>query len=461
MSHLTLRGLSEDEESLVLVDPTGAEHRLPVDDAVISAVRRARGAVASDAAPGEPLRPRDIQTMIRQGLSAVEVAADTGLDLEHIRRYEGPVLAERAHTAQQARRVVVYPDSDAGAAAPLGELVQTRLELREVDPETMEWDAWKRQDGTWCVSLTFIASGRQRTATWTFSHGSVVAQDDEARWLSDAGPTDSGPIPDYGSGEERRRRATAPAPAAPLEASRPGPARDHQTETGRILESLRRRRGIAPSAADPAASGPTDPTGPLSPTSPTGPTGPAPAAPAPTAPAPSSGGSLRLVGDEDDRTIDGAHAAPSRPADAQDSRIVALPAADDAGAQSPEDRHPDQHTEPIGTPRFDVPAPPHTAGTPAAEAGETPADSAPLAEEEAEPAGPGADHPSLLDDPALGGWSGEQATAGTSDDADEDRPEAAPAAGRSADDEAEPRRKRGRASVPSWDEIMFGGRGRD
>src|SRR5699024_7433519 len=74
-----------------------------------------------------------------------------------------------------------------------------------------------------------------------------VAQDDEARWLSDTGPTDSGPIPDFGSGAERRRRAADPLPVA---SARSTPSRDHQTETGRILESLRRRRGVAPSPAD-------------------------------------------------------------------------------------------------------------------------------------------------------------------------------------------------------------------
>lgn len=432
MSQLTLRGLTEEEDSLILVDPTGAEHRLAVDDAVISAVRRSRSAHAAESPRGEALRPRDIQTMIRQGLTAEDVAAETGEDIEHIRRYERPVLSERAHIAQQAGRVVVYPDSDTGAPTPLRELVDTRLELREVDPADTQWDAWKRQDGTWYVELAFSAGGRPRTAGWTFAHGSVVAQDDEALWLSDSGPTDSGPIPDYGTGEERRRRASAPSASSLTESPgpRPGPARDHQTETGRILESLRRRRGVAPSAGDPAPVG-TQPTG-------------------AAAPSPATGaGGLRLVGDANDTTIDGAHTAPSRPEDAQDASIVALPSS--AGGESRAPASHDHHTEPIGTPRFDAPAPasPDAAG---------PQPTAPEAEAPAAPTdadGPGSDHPSLLDDPALADWSDGQEDASPEAPAENASSPAAP------DEEAQTQRRRGRASVPSWDEIMFGGRGRD
>lgn len=476
MTQLTLRGLTDDEDALVLVDPTGTEHRLPVDDAVIGAVRRARRAHASEAPRGDALRPRAIQAMVRSGLTAEDIAAETGEDVEHIRRYERPVLDERRHIAQQAGRVLVYPDTDTGSPTPLAELALERLELREVDPESMEWDAWKRQDGTWYVELSFVAGSRRRAAGWTYARGSVVAQDDEARWLSDSGPTDSGPIPDFGSGSERRLSAGDPLPPA---SPRSAPTRDHQTETGRILESLRRRRGVTPAPTDE----PGRPTGPSA----AGPPAAGPAAgasaddAAPPAPpvgsdAPSAAPSgLRLVGDADDRTIDGAHSAPSSPDEAQDASVVALPSTDGDGAGSSHDQHPDQHTEPIGTPRFDSPAP----DAPQAPSGsDGTAHSGPSTAEAApqEPAGgPGADHPSLLDDPALSGWD---STAGT---AVEESPSASakvfpgtvPSTGDSAETSAEDtaaqdsappdaaKRRRGRSSVPSWDEIMFGGRGKD
>src|SRR5699024_6398164 len=131
MTQLTLRGLTDQEDALVLVDPTGAEHRLSVDDAVIGAVRRARRAHASEAPRGDALRPRDIQAMVRSGLTADDIASETGEDVEHIRRYERPVLDERRHIAQQAGRVLVYPDTDTGSPTPLAELALERLERSE------------------------------------------------------------------------------------------------------------------------------------------------------------------------------------------------------------------------------------------------------------------------------------------------------------------------------------------
>ena len=485
MTQLTLRGLTDDEDALVLVDPTGAEHRLPVDDAVIGAVRRARRAYASESPRGDALRPRAIQAMVRSGLTAEDIAAETGEDIEHIRRYERPVLDERRHTAQQAGRVLVYPDTDTGSPTPLAELALERLGLREVDPESMEWDAWKRQDGTWYVELSFVAGSRRRAAGWTYARGSVVAQDDEARWLSDSGPTDSGPIPDFGSGSERRWSASDPLPpASPRSVS----SRDQQTETGRILESLRRRRGVAPAPADEPGPSPSGTAVSPADGSPADDASP-PAAPVDQDTPHGGSGGLRLVGDADDRTIDGAHSAPSRPDEAQDASIVALPSSDgDAGAAS-HDQHRDHHTEPIGTPRSGPPAP--EAPSASGGSGHTSPDGPSPDESSAQEteAGPGDDHPSLLDDPALSGWDG---AAGASEDAlssasakvfpatipstadpagsagvperDEEGAAGSSAENAAVQDPTPPdaaKRRRGRASVPSWDEIMFGGRGKD
>src|SRR5690625_7169803 len=77
--------------------------------------------------------------------------------------------------------------------------------MRDVDIETMEWDSWKQQDGNWYVQLSFTAADRIRTASWHYYRRSLTPIDDEAKWLADSGPTDTGPIPNYGSGAERQR----------------------------------------------------------------------------------------------------------------------------------------------------------------------------------------------------------------------------------------------------------------
>ena len=98
------------------------------------------------------LRPREIQARIRSGQTAEDVAAASGLPIEHIRRFEGPVLTERAWVAQQAQATEVRRP---GGDIELGDLVSERLHAEGVDPADIAWDAWRRDDGTWVVIATF------------------------------------------------------------------------------------------------------------------------------------------------------------------------------------------------------------------------------------------------------------------------------------------------------------------
>src|SRR5919107_203039 len=148
MDDLTLVGVHEDGEHLLLVDGSGSRHRLKVDEALRAAVRRDRARLGQLQIESEGrLRPREIQARIRAGESAEEVAAAAGVPIEHVRRYEGPVLAEREFVAGQARDVRVRRGTANGSgggavagAATLGDVVSDRLASREVDPDDVTWD---------------------------------------------------------------------------------------------------------------------------------------------------------------------------------------------------------------------------------------------------------------------------------------------------------------------------------
>src|SRR5699024_8796505 len=90
-------------------------------------------------------------------------------------------LAEREWTAQRAR---VFPVGRGGPS--LLDVVTERLAAREATGDTA-WDAWRRQDGTWTLELSFSAGGRTRQAHWVadLDNRSVSPVDDEARWISD------------------------------------------------------------------------------------------------------------------------------------------------------------------------------------------------------------------------------------------------------------------------------------
>jgi len=254
MDDLTLVGVHEDGEHLLLVDGSGSRHRLKVDEALRAAVRRDRARLGQLQIEMENrLRPREIQARIRAGETAEEVAAAAGVAIEHVRRYEGPVLAERDFVASQARNVRVRrgtPSNSGGAvngAATLGDVVADRLSQREVDPDDAAWDAWRADDGSWCVVVRFTAGAKPREARWTYdpSVRHVTALDDEARWLTEDDP------------QPQQQRRLSPVRDRVYDVEAGGTARPVPEEPGAVdlLDTLRERRGRR---SRPAAGGPED-----------------------------------------------------------------------------------------------------------------------------------------------------------------------------------------------------------
>ncbi|HWV75684.1 MAG TPA: septation protein SepH [Isoptericola sp.] len=183
MAELELVRLHEDGERLVLRGPDGTESTLPITEALRAAVRRDRPRTeALRAQAATTLRPRDLQARLRAGATVEELAEESGLPVEHVQRYEWPVAAERDHAVGQVRAHRLPGDDE---TTTLGEVADTRLAARGVTSDEAHWSA--RRDGTapWVVEVRFSAGDRDRSARWTFDpKGRVVTPlDDEARWL--------------------------------------------------------------------------------------------------------------------------------------------------------------------------------------------------------------------------------------------------------------------------------------
>ncbi|KAD3633200.1 DUF3071 domain-containing protein [Arthrobacter yangruifuii] len=252
MQDLRLVGVQEGGEHLLLSGKGGETFRLRIDEALrVAASRPHRSAPQAAPSAGTTMSPRDIQARIRSGASAEEVAKLSGLDLTHIHRYEGPVLAEREYVAQQARSVEVaapmsathdgYRSAFGENPVNLGDMVLHRLRSFGVDPESVEWDAWRRPDGTWEVVARFeltekssgAAIGEEPPARWIFSplRKSVTNTNRWAQVLSELEPLDT-PVP-------TRRLAAVADRVFDIEAEG-SPASD---DTDNILEVLKSRRG--------------------------------------------------------------------------------------------------------------------------------------------------------------------------------------------------------------------------
>jgi Protein of unknown function (DUF3071) len=203
---LTLVGLTEDRQRLVLVSDSGEEFTLPADARLRAALRGEHARLGQlEITMESSLRPRDIQARIRSGESPEHVAAAAQTTLDRVMGYAVPVLAERAHIADRAQRASVRRTTGEGPARVLADAVAERLRGRDVDPASVEWDAWRREDGRWALVADYRSGESARHAEFVFdAPGSyVLAEDDEARWLVGEQSALTGPQPRTGPGPRR------------------------------------------------------------------------------------------------------------------------------------------------------------------------------------------------------------------------------------------------------------------
>ena len=251
-------GPDETQEGTAPADEAAAAPAVPV---ALTDQESVKAAATQEA---EPLTPREIQQRIRAGASVEQVARESGNPFSRIRTYGHPVLAERGWIAQQAQAVEVWvggPDlySDVvedGGPSTLGRLAAHRLAEIGVDAAGLEWDAWRGEQGAWTVAARFPVAGltglptrEQPPALWSFRPAGRHLEPENAwaRVLSEAEAWDvfsradaRGPVavtPEPATAEEEPA-SHAPDAVTPAGASSPGADRDAD-----LLEILRVRRG--------------------------------------------------------------------------------------------------------------------------------------------------------------------------------------------------------------------------
>ena len=173
MWELRFVSVHEDGQHLVVSSPDLEDEAflLPLTDELRDAVAAPPAAPARPApAYGEQLSPREIQTRVRSGESAEQIAVATGLPIARIERFAGPVLSERAHVADEARAARPAGQSE-DVSRTLAEIVDPRLAELGADPESTVWDTWRRDDGVWMVQLGYDSEGDRHSAEWTWDPG--------------------------------------------------------------------------------------------------------------------------------------------------------------------------------------------------------------------------------------------------------------------------------------------------
>ncbi|SDR67589.1 septation protein SepH [Agrococcus carbonis] len=263
MQQLSVIGVEDDV--LILESESGERFRVRVDD--LPEHRKPPAAIPHRE---RKATPREIQALIRGGMTAEEVASSTGEELAYVERFEGPVVAERDHVLDSALSIpVASGDIDPLAGeTTFGAAIDERLDdLRASD---RAWAAWKDADGgAWTVRLRFTTEAIQHEAVWGYEpkKATLTPRGKEATSLSQTGDATSVLVPRLRAIDRQSRPdAAAKAPdaspatdaggAPPISQRAELPSHDAARDTGRFdSDAFRIQRGAVRSTPAPVEPG--------------------------------------------------------------------------------------------------------------------------------------------------------------------------------------------------------------
>ena len=304
MLELRLIGVHDDGENLVLESADGTRFLLPIDANLRTSITKARRIQPARGLGAKgTFGPRDIQTRFRQGASVEEIAEESGWEPERVRRYEWPIVAERAHIIRAAQSVKIGRRSSASGTAQIPVTLSARIE--EVserygfEDATQDWTTRQQENGQWRVEVDIALKDSVRQnlpaqvvfpARWVYNPANqgLYASNEAAYFL-------------MGNSEDAvaaaAKKAPVEVPPARLpKAPEPAPAPLTSSESAderKLKELLERARSVRPAQVEEPEvfvhRESAQPAEPVAPAEPAAPVASAPATPvAPAAPEPTA-----------------------------------------------------------------------------------------------------------------------------------------------------------------------------
>jgi hypothetical protein len=185
VSDLKLIGRSEDGSELELKDQEGATYTLRISDHLRSLVNQPRlVAVSSPNDQTQVVTVKEVQARLRSGESADSLMRTTGWSSEKIEKFSGPIMQERAYIIELALAANLTKEKH---SPTLATATIAQLSPRGVDMDLVEWNTWRKEDGSWNIILMYpLKDGGQGEANWNFELASrtLEAEDDGALWIS-------------------------------------------------------------------------------------------------------------------------------------------------------------------------------------------------------------------------------------------------------------------------------------
>jgi hypothetical protein len=144
-------------DGVIVVTRDGQRFSLALDDAL-----RSKFGHSSPSTTAVTVSPKEIQSLLRSGLSVADVAAQTGTSDEHVARFEAPIVAELAFVLERALAVpVISDDSDSSFGAEIDARISAQ------GGRVIRWQAYRTND-EWVVGARCLIGSVEEDATWTF-----------------------------------------------------------------------------------------------------------------------------------------------------------------------------------------------------------------------------------------------------------------------------------------------------
>jgi hypothetical protein len=184
MSELRLTGKNPEGTHLTLTNPIGEEFTVRISDTLRATVNQPRLAAVVASDDVETMSVKEIQRRLRSGESMDAIARDGHISIEKVERFAGPILQERVYILDQAFSVVLRKES-ARDQETFFDVVISRLAPMGVDSDSLSWNSWRIDDGTWTIDLSYPNRDGHGSATWNFdlNRRSITATNENARWM--------------------------------------------------------------------------------------------------------------------------------------------------------------------------------------------------------------------------------------------------------------------------------------
>jgi len=161
--------VSEDGRHVVLATRRGSSKgtfKVALDATLAAAVRGDLPRPGDEEVP--EISPKEIQARLRTGESAEKIARAAKVPLARVERYAGPVQGEMARVIAATRDGYVTRGRLGRSTVDVGTAVDAALAHGGADEESVDWSTHRQEDGTWLVTLRWLARKRNRSASWSY-----------------------------------------------------------------------------------------------------------------------------------------------------------------------------------------------------------------------------------------------------------------------------------------------------